>query len=52
MRLLRRCERDWSYTLRDKCPMCGGETVSAHPPRFSPEDRMVKYRLLARGKKC
>jgi H/ACA ribonucleoprotein complex subunit 3 len=34
------------YTLsKDKCPFCGGDLVVPHPPRFSPEDKYVMYRL-------
>ncbi len=28
----------------NKCPSCGAPVVSAHPPRFSIEDRYGKYR--------
>ncbi|ABP95955.1 MULTISPECIES: RNA-protein complex protein Nop10 [Metallosphaera] len=53
MRLIRKCPKDKVYTLHERCPACGGETKPAHPPRFSPVDRMVKYRILARrGKVC
>lgn len=45
--LLRRCIRCGRYTLsRDKCPVCGGPVRVPHPPRFSPEDRYLKYRYL------
>ena len=45
--LLRRCVRCGRYTLRrDKCPSCGGEVRVPHPPRFSPEDRYLKYRYI------
>ena len=44
--LMRKCVRCGRYTLRrDKCPVCGGELVVPHPPRFSPEDKYVEYRL-------
>ena len=45
--ILRRCRNCGRYTLRkDKCPYCGGELEIPHPPRFSPEDKYGKYRLL------
>lgn len=51
--LLRVCTSCGRYTLRrDKCPECGSPLRVPHPPRFSPEDRYVKYRYLikkARG---
>jgi len=44
--LMRKCIKCGRYTLRrDKCPYCGGELVVPHPPRFSPVDKYVAYRL-------
>ncbi len=44
--LMRRCVRCGRYTLaHDRCPYCGGELIVPHPPRFSPEDRYVAYRV-------
>ena len=44
--LMRKCVNCGRYTLRqDKCPICGSEVKIPHPPRFSPEDRYVRYRL-------
>jgi H/ACA ribonucleoprotein complex subunit 3 len=43
---MRRCGRDGTYTLADHCPVCGGPTAPAHPPRFSPEDRYGRYRRM------
>lgn len=45
--LIRKCTKCGRYTLKDKCPICGSETISPHPPRFSPEDRYVAYRIKA-----
>lgn len=36
---LRKCDNCDQYTLEQKCPQCGFETRSAHPARFSPEDK-------------
>ena len=45
--LLRKCTRCGRYTLRrDACPVCGGPVRVPHPPRFSPEDRYLKYRYM------
>jgi H/ACA ribonucleoprotein complex subunit 3 len=41
---LRRCRTDGRYTLRELCPTCGGPTRTAHPARYSPEDRWARYR--------
>jgi H/ACA ribonucleoprotein complex subunit 3 len=44
--LMRKCTKCGRYTLsKDKCPFCGGDLVVPHPPRFSPEDKYVMYRL-------
>ncbi|NLX50283.1 MAG: RNA-protein complex protein Nop10 [Methanospirillum sp.] len=43
---LRRCTLDGTYTLEERCPACGGSTGSAHPPRFSPQDRYGRYRRM------
>ena len=45
---LRKCPKCGRYTLKEKCPVCGTETVSAHPPRFSPEDKWGEYRRRAK----
>jgi H/ACA ribonucleoprotein complex subunit 3 len=41
---LSRCMECSAYSLRAECPKCGGRTMTPHPPRFSPEDRLGKYR--------
>ncbi|MDG6257056.1 MAG: RNA-protein complex protein Nop10 [Methanomicrobiaceae archaeon] len=45
---IRRCPVDWTYTLSRICPRCGHATVSAHPARFSPDDRYGRYRREVR----
>lgn len=49
--LLRKCKECGKYTLnKSKCPYCGGQVQIAHPPKFSPDDKYLKYRLaLKRG---
>jgi len=47
--LIRKCPNCKTYTLKEICPRCGSKTVSAAPPRFSPVDRYVKYRLMSKG---
>ncbi|NIO38229.1 RNA-protein complex protein Nop10 [Candidatus Bathyarchaeota archaeon] len=45
-RLLRRCMSCGEYTLQeDVCPHCGGRLRVAHPARFSPDDKYLKYRM-------
>ncbi len=42
---LKKCSQCGKYTLEQTtCPYCGGKLVSAHPPKFSPEDKYGKYR--------
>ncbi|MEM4695735.1 MAG: RNA-protein complex protein Nop10 [Desulfurococcaceae archaeon] len=46
---MRRCVKCKKYTIvSDKCPYCGAETEIPHPPRFSPEDKYVEYRIKAK----
>lgn len=45
--IMRRCKNCGRYTMRkDRCPYCGGELEVPHPPKFSPEDKYGRYRLL------
>ncbi|HEX9318267.1 MAG TPA: nucleolar RNA-binding Nop10p family protein [Nitrososphaeraceae archaeon] len=30
------------------CKRCGNPTSDAYPPRFSPDDKYVRYRLASR----
>jgi H/ACA ribonucleoprotein complex subunit 3 len=45
---LRKCVDCNRYTLKEKCPKCKGETSSAHPAKFSPDDKYMRYRLAER----
>lgn len=42
--LIKKCKNCNIYTIRNICMNCGGQTVDAIPPRYSPEDRYGKYR--------
>ncbi|MFH1064278.1 MAG: RNA-protein complex protein Nop10 [Candidatus Woesearchaeota archaeon] len=35
------CKR---YTIKDKCPNCGGAPIQVIPAKYSPEDPYGKYR--------
>lgn len=49
--LLRRCEKCGSYTLQKAvCPRCGGVVHTAHPAKFSPDDKYLKYRIAEKRK--
>jgi H/ACA ribonucleoprotein complex subunit 3 len=44
--LMRRCTKCGNYTLNtDVCPVCGGAVRIPHPPKFSPDDKYLKYRV-------
>jgi H/ACA ribonucleoprotein complex subunit 3 len=44
--LLRKCEKCGQYTLNVVgCPHCGGNVRTPHPPKFSPADKYLKYRM-------
>ncbi len=43
--LIRKCKYCKLYTMQEKCPVCGRETVIAIPPRYSPADKFQKYKV-------
>ncbi|HJJ41040.1 MAG: RNA-protein complex protein Nop10 [Methanocorpusculum sp.] len=45
---IRICRIDNIHTLLKICPVCGRETVSVHPARYSPEDRYGRYRRMVK----
>jgi len=45
---LRKCPKCFQYTLKEKCPKCNEQTISAHPAKFSPDDKYMRYRLAER----
>ena len=47
---LRKCSKCGVYTLKNDCPKCNEETKSAHPAKFSPDDKYMRYRLEERYK--
>ncbi|HUU76054.1 MAG TPA: RNA-protein complex protein Nop10 [Methanoregulaceae archaeon] len=46
---IRRCPNDFTYTLHMTCPVCSEPTVTAHPARYSPQDRYGTYRRIAKS---
>ena len=42
---LRKCSKCDKYTLKNECPVCKEDTKSAHPAKFSPDDKYMRYRL-------
>jgi len=47
-RLLRKCNNCQNYSISENCKNCGNQTHDAHPPKFSPEDKYIRYRIAAR----
>ncbi|KAF6246680.1 ribosome biogenesis protein [Nitrosopumilus sp. b3] len=45
---LRKCIKCNQYTLKEKCIKCNEKTISAHPAKFSPDDKYMRYRLAER----
>lgn len=43
-----KCPKCGSYTMSDKCKACNVKTEIVIPPKYSPEDRMGKYRRIAK----
>ncbi len=45
-----RCPECYSYGLTKECP-CGATRVPPHPPKYSPEDKYLKYRVQYKKEK-
>ncbi len=45
---LRKCDKCFHYTLKEKCSKCNEKTISVHPAKFSPDDKYMRYRLAER----
>lgn len=48
MRHILKCSKCGQYTMKDSCPKCGVKNVNPKPAKYSPEDRMGKYRREAK----
>jgi H/ACA ribonucleoprotein complex subunit 3 len=46
--LIRKCPACNTYTLRQACSRCNAPTVDPHPPKYSPDDKYVRYRTADR----
>lgn len=42
---IKRCSDCHTYTLESECSGCDKATESAHPAKFSPDDKYMRYRL-------
>jgi len=47
---LRKCSNCNRYTLKNNCPACNEVTATAHPSKFSPDDKYLRYRIAERYK--
>jgi len=43
---IKRCRSCGEYTLKERCPNCGGEVGVIYPPKYSIEDKYGKYRRM------
>lgn len=43
-RIIMKCVDCGQYTLGEVCSRCGGETKSAHPAKYSPDDEYAIYK--------
>ncbi|MGC8631540.1 MAG: RNA-protein complex protein Nop10 [Thermoprotei archaeon] len=48
LKLIKKCPKCGRYTLKDRCPSCGSPTLVASPPKFSPDDPYLSYKIRAR----
>jgi len=50
VRRIRYCKKCKEYTLKEKCPRCGGETILNIPARFRAIDvKYSKYRRMLKN---
>jgi H/ACA ribonucleoprotein complex subunit 3 len=47
---LRKCPQCKKYTLKEDCPQCAVKTVTAHPAKYSPDDKYARYRIMDKFK--
>ncbi|HEV8404746.1 MAG TPA: RNA-protein complex protein Nop10 [Nitrososphaera sp.] len=46
--LIRKCPACSIYTLLHECPKCRTLTLNPHPPKYSPDDKYIRYRIADR----
>ena len=47
---LRKCTNCNRYTLKNNCSTYNESTIVAHPSKFSPDDKYLRYRIAERYK--
>ncbi len=48
MKHILKCSKCKQYTMQEKCPECNSKTINPKPAKYSPEDKMGKYRREAK----
>jgi H/ACA ribonucleoprotein complex subunit 3 len=48
MKHIKKCNACNRYTMLENCPVCKKPTIIPRPAKYSPEDRIGKYRLQAK----
>ncbi|MDQ2685999.1 MAG: ribosome biogenesis protein [Thermoproteota archaeon] len=43
---IRICKTCVKYTLKAKCQTCNSDTHDPHPPKFSLDDKYIRYRIM------
>lgn len=43
---IRICKNCNKYALNEKCHLCGTITNDPHPPKFSLDDKYIRYRVI------
>ncbi|NIU84654.1 MAG: RNA-protein complex protein Nop10 [Candidatus Thorarchaeota archaeon] len=47
VQLLKKCIKCDAYTIKNEtCPTCGGHTKTPHPPKFSMDDKYLRYKII------
>jgi H/ACA ribonucleoprotein complex subunit 3 len=47
---MRKCTNCKRYTLKEECIICGKDTSTVHPGKYSPDDKYARYRISDRYK--
>ena len=47
--MIKYCNKCKKYTLKNKCPSCGCNTIKKTPGRFKPDKDYSKQRLKVKG---
>ena len=48
MKHILKCGNCSEYTMKEECPKCSAKALNPIPPKYSIEDKMGKYRRMAK----